>query len=375
VSNLEDYDKNEPPIEGSLRAAIEAKGPRMILFGVGGIIPLKRPMVVRNPYVTLAGHVAPGNGVCLKNYGFHIRETHDVVIRYLRVRPGDVMAKEVDAISVDKSKNVILDHCSASWGTDETLSVTGVGTDSVTVQWCLIAESLNQSVHAKGEHGYGSLIRADGRISFHHNLYAHHTTRCPRPGIYGDKSVILDFQHNVIYNWKGIPGYSRADSVRINLVGNYYKPGPSTTGKDHIFQIGGHTTLMHASKNILEGVDPQSDDWALITGRGWWNWAFGLDAYKLKDPLAVAPVRGEKTREMYFKVLRFAGASLQMRDGVDRRIMGEIQAGKGRIINSQNDVGGWPVYDTGRYPFDQDGDGMPDGWEKSNGLNPLDGTD
>ncbi|MGA1198576.1 MAG: pectate lyase family protein, partial [Candidatus Latescibacterota bacterium] len=239
VTTLEDYGQDESPIAGSLREAIEAEGPRMVLFRVGGIIELKAPLVVRHPYLTLAGHVAPWQGICLKNYGFQIRETHDVVVRYLRVRPGDEMGKETDAISVYKSKNVILDHCSASWGTDETLSVTGAGTDSVTVQWCIIAESLNQSIHAKAAHGYGSLIRADGRISFHHNLYAHHVTRCPRPGTYGDQSVLLDFQHNVIYNWKSMAGYSREDSVRINLVGNYYKPGPETTDKNHIFQIGG----------------------------------------------------------------------------------------------------------------------------------------
>jgi pectate lyase len=375
VTTLEDYGQDESPIAGSLREAIEAEGPRMVLFRVGGIIELKAPLVVRHPYLTLAGHVAPWQGICLKNYGFQIRETHDVVVRYLRVRPGDEMGKETDAISVYKSKNVILDHCSASWGTDETLSVTGAGTDSVTVQWCFIAESLNQSVHAKGAHGYGSLIRADGRISFHHNLYAHHVTRCPRPGTYGDQSVLLDFQHNVIYNCKSMAGYSREDSVRINLVGNYYKPGPETTDKNHIFQIGGQTTLMYVADNILEGVDQRGDDWSLIASGGWWNWAFGLDAYKLKEPIPVSPIRKEKTKEMYYEVLRFAGANLQMRDAVDRRIMADIERGEGRIINSQKDVGGWPTYESARYPYDQDMDGMPDHWEKFHALNPEDGTD
>ncbi|MBT3605748.1 MAG: pectate lyase [Candidatus Latescibacteria bacterium] len=375
VTTLEDYGKGETPIEGSLRAAIEAEGPRMVLFKVGGIIELKAPLVVRNPYLTLAGQIAPWQGICLKNYGLQIRETHDVVIRYLRVRPGDEMGEELDAISINKSQNVILDHCSASWGTDETLSVTGVGTDRITVQWCMIAESLNQSVHKKGAHGYGSLIRTDGRVSFHHNLYAHHTTRVPRPGTYGDKSGLLDFQHNVIYNWKSMPGYSRADSVRMNLVGNYYKPGPSTTGKDYIFQIGGQTSLIYASDNILEGVEQGWDDWVLIEGRGWWNWIFGLDDYKLTQPIAVAPVLKEKTKEMYFDVLRFAGVSLQMRDAVDRRIMAELEKGEGRIINSQKDVGGWPTYESGRSFSDRDGDGMPDRWEKLHKLDAEDGED
>lgn len=374
VTTLADYGPDDAPIEGSLRKAIEAEGPRMILFKIGGIIALKAPLVIRNPYVTLAGHTAPWNGICLKNYGLQIRETHDVIVRYLRVRPGDEMGKEIDAISVYKSQQVILDHCSASWGTDETLSVTGAGTDSVTVQWCFIAESLNESVHDKGAHGYGSLIRADGRLSFHHNLYAHHTTRCPRPGTYGEQSVVLDFRNNVIYNWKSMAGYSRADSVRINLVGNYYKPGPSTQGRDAIFQIGGETTLMYASNNILEGKEHGDDDWQLIEGSGWWNWLFGLEAYKLDQPIPVSPVITEKTKDNYFQVLRFAGVNLQMRDAVDRRIMQEIEEGKGQIINSQSDVGGWPVYDSARYPYDQDNDGMPDRWELHHKLDPKDGS-
>ena len=375
VTTLEDYGKDEAPIEGSLRAAIEAAGPRMVLFKVGGIIELKAPLVVRNPYLTLAAQAAPWHGICLKNYGFEIRDTHDVIVRYLRVRPGDEMGKELDAISINKSKHVILDHCSASWGTDETVSVTGAGTDSVTVQWSFIAESLNQSVHAKGAHGYGSLIRTDGRVSFHHNLYAHHTTRVPRPGTYGDKSGVLDFRYNVIYNWKSSAGYSRADSARINLVGNYYKPGPSTVGKDHIFQIGDQTTVMYASDNTLEGVKHDGDDWALIKGRGWWHWLFGLNDYKLSEPISAPPVKVDDLEDVYFEVLRFAGARLQMRDVVDRRIMAEIEKGKGSIINSQKDVGGWPTYDSGRYPYDSDGDGMPDRWEKVHDLDPNDKQD
>lgn len=375
VTTLEDYGEDEAPIEGSLRAAIEAEGPRMVLFRTGGLIALKRPLVVRNPYLTVAGQTAPWQGICLKNYGFQIRDTHDVIVRFIRVRPGDEMGKEIDAISIYRSKQVILDHCSASWGTDETLSVTGAGTDSVTVQWCFIAESLNESVHDKGAHGYGSLIRADGRISFLHNLYAHHTTRCPRPGTYGDKSIVLDFRHNVVYNWKTLPGYSRADSVRMNLVGNYYKPGPSSIQKDYIFQIGDQTTLMYAAENVLEGQEDKRDNWQLIQGSGWWNWVFGIDAYKLKDPIPVGPVCNETTSDMYFQVLRFAGANLQMRDAVDRRIMAEIEKGEGRIINSQKDVGGWPEYNTARYAYDTDMDGMPDRWEKAHGLNPADGTD
>src|SRR4029078_3508429 len=135
--------------------AVEAKGPRTVVFRVSGNVELKAHLQIREPFITIAGQTAPGDGICLKNWSLEL-QSHDVVVRYLRVRPGDVSKKEMDGISCN-AQNVVLDHCSASWAIDETTSTNGAS-ENVTVQWCLIAESLNHSVHHKGSHGYGSLI-------------------------------------------------------------------------------------------------------------------------------------------------------------------------------------------------------------------------
>ena len=175
VTNLEDGGP------GSFRAACDAEGPRIVVFRVSGLITLATPIVIKNPYLTIAGQTAPGDGVCLRNYTF-IVATHDVVVRYLRSRLGDVSAQEADSITLASgAHDVILDHCSATWSIDESLSLAG-NVSNVTVQWCLIAEGLNHSKHSKGAHGYGSLSRANGPVTWHHNLWAHNNARNPRLG-------------------------------------------------------------------------------------------------------------------------------------------------------------------------------------------------
>src|SRR5688572_19505048 len=193
VVNLEDKGP------GSLRAAVEASGPRIIIFDIGGTIRLEKPLVVRNGQVTIAGQTAPGGGITLRDRHFEIA-ADDVVVRYIRARLGDESGVESDAFTISRGRRIIVDHVSASWSIDETLSS---GSDyksakddlrDVTVQWSIISESLRRSVHAKGEHGYGSLLRGGrgARMSFHHNLWAHHVARMPRPGNYltDRKSVV-----------------------------------------------------------------------------------------------------------------------------------------------------------------------------------------
>ncbi|MFO7974236.1 MAG: pectate lyase [Candidatus Hydrogenedentota bacterium] len=364
VTNLEDYvpGKNEP-IPGSLRAACEATGPRIVVFRVSGTIALKATLAITEPYLTLAGQSAPGDGVCLKDHGVSIRDTHDIVIRYLRSRPGDELGITLDALSTGGgSRNVILDHCSASWANDEVLSVSGAGQDNITVQWCFITESMNESHHEKGAHGYGTLLRTDGRVTFHHNLYAHHRTRCPRPGTYGDPpGLLLDFRNNVVYNWRGPAGYSAADPVRMNYVGNYLKPGPSTRDKTHAFQVGGPATMLCVADNVVEGVDTK-DDWALISGK--------KEGTRAKTPFDTAPMPTDSAEEAFETVLGNAGATLPKRDAVDARVVQSVHEGTGAIIDSQADVGGWPEYAPASPPADTDQDGMPDKWEKQHGLNP-----
>ena len=225
---------------GSLRAAIEAKGPRTIIFDVGGTIRLRKPLVIRNGRVTVAGHTAPGGGIAVRDRAFEIA-ADDVVVRYIRARLGDESRVESDAFTISRGRRIIVDHVSASWSVDETLSA---GSDykrpeddlrDVTVQWSIISESLKKSVHAKGDHGYGSLLRGarGAKMSFHHNLWAHHAARMPRPGNYlppaqDSVGAFYDFRSNVFYNWGGsYSGYNadsgeKASRAAYNFVGNFY---------------------------------------------------------------------------------------------------------------------------------------------------------
>ncbi len=363
VTNLNDSGK------GSLRSAIESKGPRTILFRVSGLIELKSKLSISEPFVTVAGQSAPGDGICLKNFGLLI-QTHDVIVRHLRIRPGDEPAREFakrkkdftpDAISIiAPSHDVIFDHCSASWSVDECCSVSGEGITNITVQWCLISESLNDSVHPKGEHGYGSLLRCNGNLSFHHNIYAHHKSRSPRPGTYGDGSILLDFRNNVIYNTKG---YSAADPVRMNYVGNYIRRTGSSA-----FQVGGPTTKLFVSGNVLDGIASATrDNWRLISGKK-------TDS-RMTDPFPVAKVQTDSAEEAFKRVLAHCGATLPKRDAVDTRVIGQIRNGTGELINSQREVGGWPKFKSTMPPVDTDQDGLPDDWERDHGLNPADPRD
>jgi hypothetical protein len=370
VTTLEDYDpkKKQKPIVGSLRAAVSTSGPRTIVFRVSGVIELKAPLVITEPRLTIAGQTAPGGGVCLKNFGCQI-QADDVIVRHVRFRPGDEAGKENDALSVYKCRNVIIDHCSASWSVDETLSVTGEGCGNVTVQWCLITESLNESVHHKGSHGYGSLLRADGNLTFHHNLYAHHRTRCPRPGTYGDPpGLLLDFRNNVIYDWISPAGYSSTDPVRMNYVGNFLKPGPSTTRRKFAFNIGGPKTELFVAGNVIDGLKPApADNWSLIERAQPEN--------RRESRFDTAPVATDDAAVAFRRVLESAGATLPARDAVDRRVIDEVRHGSGKVINSPKDVGGWPRYESTPPPSDADDDGMPDAWETQYRLNPQDATD
>lgn len=368
VTNLKDSG------EGSFRAAVNAYGPRTVIFRVSGTIDLKSRLKINNPYITIAGQTSPGDGICLKNYPLIIN-THDVVVRYLRVRPGDIKGSypssdegRCDAITI-RSKNVIIDHCSATWGTDETIS-TVEQSDHVTVQWCLIAEAL-ENPKAKYTKSFGSLIapETDSRISFHHNLFAHNGTRNPGVGPYEDAGLKLDFRNNVIYNWKDDTGYSndRAENVKINYVSNYLKAGPSTLGheRNYAFAGGNIGTSIYQSGNIINGEK---------TG-----WKMFADKYtKMGSPVGIDnqyQVATNNSSKTYNIVLQDAGAILPKKDPIDECIARSVQDGNGKIIDSQNKVGGWVTLNTTNVPTDSDRDGMPDKWEKTNGLNPNNPAD
>jgi len=386
VTNLNDYNpENEEPIIGSLRWACDTYGPRTVIFKVSGLIELKTWLTIFNPFITIAGQSSPGDGICLKNFGLNIT-THDVIVRYLRCRPGDEMGKdkeggfETDAISISEfSENVIIDHCSASWSIDETLSVfsrePGNPPLSVTIQWCIISESLNDSYHPNGPHGYGSLIRFTGNASFHHNLYAHHFSRNPHVDTYlGD--MTLDFRNNVIYNYWN-PGNTMFDPINMNYVANYIKPGIDTKNLDIAIYLvaesstedsllGQNVRRIYPEGNILEGKDyiNQWDMFYKVYNRN-----------KMDKPFEVANITTELASDAFENVLMNAGATLPNRDSVDFRIIADVRNGTGSIIDSQSQVGGWPNYKSAVAPIDNDNDGLPDEWEIKYGLDPANNLD
>lgn len=360
---------------GSLRAAVEAKGPRTILFRVSGTIKLLEPLVIREGRVTIAGQSAPGDGITLRDHMLRV-SADDVVIRYIRSRLGDESRTESDALTITKGRRIILDHVSASWSVDETLSASANYTNpdqgfyDLTVQWSIIAESLTRSLHAKGEHGYGSLIRGGrgSRASFHHNLWANHSARMPRPGNYGGPEVdpvgaFFDFRSNVFYNWgRGHAGYNadKATFVRYNFIDNAYVPGPQSL-KPVAFDESDMLAKAYFAGNSMNGTIP-ADPWSLVTGAQ-------PEGYRLAEPVGVAPVTPDPAPSAYARVLAGAGAS-RVRDSVDARVVAGVRDRTGRQIDSQSEVGGWPKLRSLPAPRDSDGDGMPDAWERGHGLDP-----
>lgn len=365
---------------GSLRAAVLAKGPRTVVFRVSGTIALESELKIREPYLTIAGQTAPGDGICIKNYQVSF-DTQHMIVRYVRFRPGDERGKEQDALG-GQGDHVVFDHCSVSWGVDETFSVNKAS--NFTAQWCMITESLTKSLHKKGSHGYGGLWGGPGG-SWHHNILAHHSSRNPRAS--GNKeSGLMDCRNNVIYNW----GFNSAYGGELwprNWINNYYKAGPATDPRvrHRIFIQKDPRGRMFAEGNYVDGFPAISAD----------NWKGGIDfepsgeatEATLRAPRAysVAPVTTQSATEAYALVLRHAGASLA-RDAVDTRIVEEIRTGTAKfgasykgggkgLIDSQRDVGGWPELKSLPAPLDTDRDGMPDAWEEARGLDPHDPSD
>jgi pectate lyase len=246
---------------GSLRAACDADGPRTVIFRVSGLISLASPITVKNPFLTIAGQTAPGDGICLRNFTFNIA-THDVVVRYLRSRLGDLSAQESDSITlVSGAHDVVLDHCSATWSIDESLSLAG-NVSNVTIQWCLIGNALNHSKHAKGDHGYGSLSRANGPVTWHHNLWVHNNSRNPRLGDnYGRPPFpTFDVRNNVMYDYGEICSGLTQGVLKVNYVANYIRPGPSSKATTPI-HVGGPSQLsFYIRDNVFEGHDSFTQD-------------------------------------------------------------------------------------------------------------------
>lgn len=361
---------------GSLRAACDADGPRIVVFRVSGTIVLRRPLTVRNPYLTIAGQTAPGDGICLRDYTFGVA-THDVVVRYLRSRLGDITAQEDDCLDLlHGARNCVFDHCSATWSIDECLSLSG-NVQDCTVQWCLIGESLNASKHHKGPHGFGSLSRANGPISWHHNLWIHNNARNPRLGDNyhrGPTFPTFDVRNNVIYDFGALASGLTEGTLKVNYVANYIRPGPSSKAKTPITYDDDKDMSFYIRDNVFDGNAALTTD----------NTEFFLpnkDGIKsprihfLTEPIAVAPVRTVSATAALELVLADVGATAPKRDAVDARLVSDVRHRSGHIINSQTEVGGWPELKTGSAPTDSDNDGIPDAWETAHGLNPHDAKD
>lgn len=383
---------------GSLRAAVEAEGPRTVVFHVSGRIKLASKLVVRraNSRLTIAGQTAPGLGICISDYNFGVLGASDVIVRYIRVRPGNVSGKTLDGMGLASANDCIIDHCSISWTLDEAFSSRGA--KNITLQRTLISEALNVAGHSKypagTAHGYAASIGGDVG-SFHHNLLAHCAGRNWSLAGGLDKAAghayagRLDIRNNVVYNWKSRTTDGGAHEV--NFVANYYKPGPATTYFRALnAQYGGFpgTQRYHVAGNVMPGhfgADEPEKARTATTERGgrlpegYSSWA---DA-----PFFPSHVRTQTAEEAYADVLADVGCNFPALDPHDARILAETRAGtttyKGSrtglpgLPDSQDDVGGWDAYPEVRRPagWDTDGDGMPDAWENAHGFDAANAAD
>lgn len=377
VTNLNDSG------DGSLREAVEAEGPRTVVFRVSGTIQLKSKLLIRNPYITIAGQTAPGDGICVRGYTFGCFGAHDVIMRYLRLRVGDESGSTMDGTGFASSDHCIFDHCSVSWSIDE--AVSSRSAKNITLQRCIVAEALNVANHQKYKEGSGHSFAGSisGDIgSFHHNLVAHCAGRnwslaggLNRGGKFAGR---LDIRNNVVYNWE----YRTNDGgvKALNLINNLYIPGPATRVFHLLKPDAGSPQdrqQYFVAGNRMEGKFDESGD----------NWADAvkvqpelLDEIRLNEPFCQPLCTTHSVDELLENVLSDVGANRVGLDLVDQRIVSDVRnrtasskgskAGLPGIIDSQRDVGGWPELKSTSPPSDQDQDGLPDAWELSHGLNP-----
>lgn len=395
---------------GSLRAALAESGARTIVFDVAGNIELKSSLVIRNGDVTIAGQTAPGDGICISNYDVRFQNVDNVIIRFIRFRMGDAAKTEADALWGRYNRNIMIDHCSMSWSTDECSSF--YANEFFTMQWCILTESLKNSIHGKGAHGYGG-IWGGKEASFHHNLLANHDSRNPRidhPQIY-DKYVSthrgnVDVRNNAIYNWGSNHTYGGEDGW-FNIVNNYYKPGPASSDRKYFVDaygsyikngtvyadsypelyLAGNVNTRH--QELTAANDATSVYWH--NGESYGNYNTLLTA-----PLPIAGPSGKdvyttthSAEDAFARIIENCGASLK-RDPVDERACTDARNGsatfndggngsKGGIIDTQTAVGGWPEYKASSSEIekvkDTDGDGMPDWFEDQFGLDKTDASD
>lgn len=383
VTNLNDSGS------GSFREAVEASGARIIVFEVSGIINLESRIDLLNPYVTIAGETSPG-GILITGYKFLIN-THEVIIRHMRFRvgshqiPNGANAEELDSFVIwgerwgaNEAYNIIIDHCSASWGVDETFSVTG-GVTNTTIQWCIVSEGLRDAGHPDGTHSKGMFLSGKyvypNSLSVHHNYIAHNTDRSPL--IYSPSGVdtLVDYRNNISYNWHGGLAPAGEEVAHINWVHNYSKPGLDSHSWSYEVTHYAKDTItpepiLYVSGNMGPNRSSQDmPDWHV----GWYYTQEDCSTDWRKDtPWDVPAVT---TTVMAYPsvtdcILSGVGATAPFRDSVDVRVITDFNAGTGSIIDNIVYPDDFPEFSSLSSPLDTDNDGMPDSWEVSNGLNP-----
>lgn len=408
--------------EGTLRWALGRPGAKTIVFDVSGTIHLKSKLDIQVGNVTIAGQTAPGDGICVADFPVAIK-ANNVIVRYMRFRLGN---KNVtldgddgwDGFGGFDQQDWMIDHCSVSWSIDECLSV--LGNKNTTVQWCLVAQSLVNSGHSKGAHGYGGNWGGTG-ASFHHNLLVHHTSRTPRLGPRPTTQLDerMDMRNCVMYNY-GTNGCYGGEGMTVNIVNNYYKPGPGSPTDKKGYRIAGIGIRTNEYVTNYPDYAPALHLWGKYYVTGNYNskypkvnddnWTYGIidqinaadcdgtftdetkEDIKLAEPMDFVLTTTHSAADAYDRVLDFAGASLS-RDSFDELMVSDTRngvatstgtgLGKG-FVNSQDDNrpadapadwSAWPTLNTATAPVDTDGDGMPDEWEKANGLDPSDSSD
>ena len=408
--------------EGTLRWALGKSGAKTIVFDVSGTIHLQSALNISIGNVTIAGQTAPGDGICVADYPVAIK-ANNVIVRYMRFRLGNnnVLVNGADgwdAFGGFDQQDWMIDHCSVSWSIDECLSV--LGNKNTTVQWCLVAQSLVNSGHSKGAHGYGGNWGGSG-ASFHHNLIAHHGSRTPRLGPRPTTQLDerMDMRNNVIYNFGGNGCYG-GEGMNVNIVNNYYKPGPGTPTDKKGYRIASIGIRTNSYVETYPDYAPALHLWGKYYVAGNYNskysdvnndnWTYGIinqvdanscdgtftaetkDSIKLTEPIGFLLTTTHSAEDAYERVLDFAGACLN-RDSFDALMVSDTRngnatyTGKGLskgFVNSQDDNkpadaddswSAWPTLNSKDAPKDTDGDGMPDEWELANALDATDPND
>lgn len=369
VTNLDDSGP------GSLRAAIAEEGPRIVVFRVGGTIELQSRIDIEHPYITIAGQTAPGGGITLKNHPSVIHSplrilTHDVVIRYIRSRPGpsEEESDVLDALTIADGYNIVIDHSSFSWGSDEVFNI-WYDVHNVTIQWSIIAEGLHESTHPEGGHSNGMLIGSEGsgEISIHHNLFAHNRRRNPKVNMHGMADVVNNVVYNARYAMMIQDTYA---SPAVNYVGNIVIHGVNSFYDYDVryFNEGNNPPAIYVRGNL--GTKRPTDDLA-----DYWVVRLEDREYLVDERIEAPQVTTSSACAAYHQVLADAGVTVPRRDAVDERLVDEVINRTGQLLNDPSEVGGWPELERGEAPIDSDKDGMPDAWEETQGLDPADPDD